>query len=75
MKDSPCRCPLFLVAEVDWKEAQHRLRVHWVVVHRGKVYVAWATLIVTIVGSAERRRMSLAHCLHSPPVRTAHRSP
>ena len=40
--------PLFLVAEVDRKEAQHRLRVQWVAVHRGKVYVAWATLIVTI---------------------------
>ena len=39
---------LSLEAKVDWKEAQHRLRVQWVVVHRGKVYVAWATLIVPI---------------------------
>ena len=40
---------VFLVAEVDWKEAQRRLRVQWVVVHRGKVNVSSRpTLVVTI---------------------------
>eukprot|EP00964_Phaeocystis_antarctica_P122325 scaffold85990_cov63-Phaeocystis_antarctica.AAC.2 len=39
---------LFLVAEVDWEEPKHRLRVQWVVVHRGKVNVSSRpTLVVT----------------------------
>ena len=39
---------LSLVAKVDWKEAQHRLIVQWIVVHRGKVNVSRATLVVTV---------------------------
>ena len=40
---------VFPVAEVDWKEAQRRLRVQWVVVHRRKVNVSsWPTLVVTV---------------------------
>ena len=39
---------LSLVAKVDWKEAQHRLRVQWVVVYRGKVNVSRPSLVVTV---------------------------
>ena len=64
--------PLFLVAEVDRKEAQHRLRVQWVVVHRGKVYVAWATLIVPIdldplKGAVWALRTACIRHLYEPP--------
>ena len=64
--------PLFLVAEVDWKEAQHRLRVQWVVVHRGKIYVAWATLIVPIdldplKGAVWALRTACIRHLYEPP--------
>eukprot|EP00964_Phaeocystis_antarctica_P044492 scaffold25564_cov74-Phaeocystis_antarctica.AAC.1 len=40
---------LFLVAKVDWKEAQHRLRVQWVIVHRGKVNISSRPALVVTV--------------------------
>ena len=64
--------PLFPVAEVDWKEAQHRLRVQWVVVHCRKIYVAWASLVVTIdldrlQGAVWALRTACTRHLNEPP--------